>query len=42
MNWAKKREITEEEDIAYCLLEIINVLMPLFYDEEKEKALKRL
>jgi tetratricopeptide (TPR) repeat protein len=42
MQWASNRETTEEEDIVYCLLGILNVSMPVSYDEGKEKALGRL
>ena len=42
MAWAKFRETTEPEDSAYCLLGILNVLMPTSYGEGKEKALRRL
>lgn len=33
MNWAFDRETTREEDIAYCLLGIFDVNMPLLYGE---------
>jgi hypothetical protein len=42
MEWAKNRETTEKEDITYCLLGILDILMPLAYGEGKEKALARL
>jgi ankyrin repeat protein/Cdc6-like AAA superfamily ATPase len=42
MEWAKTRETTREEDIAYSLLGIFDIHMPLIYGEGKEKALKRL
>jgi hypothetical protein len=41
MAWASKRETTEPEDNAYCLLGILNVLMPPSYGEGKDNALKR-
>ncbi|KAE8443887.1 hypothetical protein EG329_001296 [Mollisiaceae sp. DMI_Dod_QoI] len=41
MSWASKRETTREEDIAYCLLGIFNVHMPLLYGEG-DKAFMRL
>lgn len=33
MSWAVKRQTTREEDIAYCLMGIFNVNMPLLYGE---------
>jgi hypothetical protein len=42
MSWADKRETTCREDIAYSLLGIFDVNMPLIYGEGREKALKRL
>jgi len=42
MSWAEKRETTRKEDIAYSLLGIFDVNMPLYYGEGREKALKRL
>jgi tetratricopeptide (TPR) repeat protein len=42
MQWAKNRKTTEEEDIVYCLLGILDVSMPVSYGEGKEKALGRL
>jgi hypothetical protein len=41
MSWASRRETTREEDIAYCLLGIFNVHMPLLYGEGN-KAFMRL
>jgi len=43
MCWASRRETTREEDIAYCLLGIFNVNMPLpvLYGEGS-RAFKRL
>jgi hypothetical protein len=42
MSWASKRETTRAEDIAYCLLGLFNVNMPLLYGEGQEKAFVRL
>ena len=42
MAWAAKRQTTKDEDLAYCLLGIFNIFMPLIYGEGKEHALKRL
>ncbi|OAL54609.1 hypothetical protein IQ07DRAFT_501239 [Pyrenochaeta sp. DS3sAY3a] len=41
-SWAATRETTREEDMAYCLLGIFDIHMPLFYGEGKETAMKRL
>ena len=41
MSWAAHRETTRVEDMAYCLLGLFNVNMPLLYGEG-EKAFMRL
>lgn len=41
MSWASSRETSRIEDIAYCLLGIFNVNMPLLYGEQN-KAFHRL
>lgn len=41
MSWASQRTTTRKEDIAYCLLGIFNVNMPLLYGEG-DKAFLRL
>ncbi|KAK0715059.1 heterokaryon incompatibility protein-domain-containing protein [Lasiosphaeris hirsuta] len=41
MSWASDRVTTRDEDIAYCLLGIFNVNMPLLYGEG-DKAFLRL
>jgi hypothetical protein len=41
MSWAAKRETTRIEDMAYCLLGLFDVNMPLLYGEES-KAFRRL
>ncbi|KAI1324344.1 hypothetical protein F5Y16DRAFT_307991 [Xylariaceae sp. FL0255] len=41
MSWASKRKTSHEENLAYCLLGIFNVNMPLIYGE-KSKAFRRL
>ncbi|KAF2812196.1 HET-domain-containing protein, partial [Mytilinidion resinicola] len=41
MSWASKRTTTREEDLAYCLLGILDINMPLLYGEG-EKAFQRL
>ena len=42
MSWAARRETTKGEDMAYCLLGIFDVSMPLLYGEGGEKAFIRL
>ena len=42
MSWAAKRETKREEDVAYSLLGIFNIHMPLIYGEGQKKALVRL
>ncbi|KAI1427645.1 heterokaryon incompatibility protein-domain-containing protein [Xylaria sp. FL1777] len=41
MSWAADRQTSREEDIAYCLMGLFDVNMPLLYGE-KEKAFIRL
>ncbi|BDD63897.1 hypothetical protein MPDQ_003945 [Monascus purpureus] len=41
MSWAAHRETTRPEDIAYCLMGIFSVNMPMLYGEG-EKAFRRL
>ncbi|KAK7999588.1 HET-domain-containing protein [Apiospora arundinis] len=41
LSWAARRETTRVEDMAYCLLGLFDVNMPLLYGEE-EKAFRRL
>ena len=41
MSWASERKTTKPEDIAYCLLGMFDVNMPLLYGEG-EKAFMRL
>jgi hypothetical protein len=41
MSWAARRETTRIEDIAYCLMGLFNVNMPLLYGEG-ERAFVRL
>ncbi|KAF7531972.1 hypothetical protein G7054_g8378 [Neopestalotiopsis clavispora] len=40
--WAANRTTKREEDMAYCLLGIFGVFLPLIYGEGKEYALLRL
>lgn len=42
MRWAAKRKTTRPEDIAYCLMGIFDINMPLLYGEGQVKAFKRL
>jgi hypothetical protein len=42
LSWAAKRQTTREEDMAYCLLGILNIHLPLLYGEGKENAMNRL
>ncbi|USP80468.1 hypothetical protein yc1106_07742 [Curvularia clavata] len=42
MSWAAARQATRPEDIAYSLLGIFDVNMPLLYGEGKVKAFRRL
>ena len=42
MSWAAFRETTRPEDIAYCLMGIFDVNMPLLYGEGEKKAFYRL
>ncbi|KAI9667811.1 MAG: hypothetical protein M1821_000630 [Bathelium mastoideum] len=41
LSWAAKRETTREEDMAYCLLGILDINMPILYGEGT-KAFVRL
>jgi hypothetical protein len=42
MSWASKRETKRKEDIAYCLLGIFGIAMPMIYGEGGERAFIRL
>jgi hypothetical protein len=42
ISWAEKREATRKEDMAYSLLGILGIHMPLIYGEGREYAFKRL
>lgn len=42
MSWASARETTRPEDMAYCLLGLFDVHMPLLYGEGATKAFLRL
>jgi hypothetical protein len=42
MHWMKERETKRGEDMAYSLLGIFDIYMPLIYGEGQEKALARL
>ena len=40
--WAANRDTTRDEDIAYCLMGLLDVNMPLLYGEGDVKAFRRL
>jgi hypothetical protein len=42
LSWVENRKTTREEDMAYSLLGIFNVYIPLIYGEGREHAFKRL
>lgn len=42
MAWASKRATTRPEDVAYCLMGLFDVHMPLLYGEGTERAFRRL
>ena len=42
LSWAETRQTTHEEDMAYSLLGIFDIHMPLIYGEGKDGAFKRL
>jgi hypothetical protein len=42
MSWASRRVTTRPEDLAYCLMGIFNVNMPLMYGEGGDRAFIRL
>ncbi|KAK5164485.1 uncharacterized protein LTR77_009691 [Saxophila tyrrhenica] len=41
-NWAARRRTTRPEDMAYCLLRLLDINMPLLYGEGSQKAFLRL
>ncbi|KAI1381885.1 HET-domain-containing protein [Hypoxylon crocopeplum] len=42
LSWASQRETLREEDMAYCLMGLLGVNMPLLYGEGSLKAFQRL
>lgn len=42
VSWAAKRETKYEEDLAYSLLGIFGIFLPLIYGEGRENAFRRL
>lgn len=42
MSWVSRRQTSREEDMAYCLLGLFDVNMPLLYGEGAKKAFQRL
>jgi hypothetical protein len=41
-SWVQQRQTTKQEDMAYCLLGIFNVFLPLIYGEGQSSAMRRL
>lgn len=42
MSWASRRRATREEDMAYCLMGLFDINMPMLYGEGRMKAFIRL
>ncbi|KAG2366250.1 hypothetical protein BDR07DRAFT_1396541 [Suillus spraguei] len=42
LQWASKRVVTEQEDVAYSLFGIFGITLPVIYGENKQNALGRL
>ena len=42
LSWAARRKTTRAEDLAYCLMGIFDIHMPLIYGEGLKKAFQRL
>ncbi|KAI1469651.1 uncharacterized protein F4812DRAFT_419831 [Daldinia caldariorum] len=42
MKWASRRETTRAEDVAYCLMGMFKVNMPVLYGEGAQNAFRRL
>lgn len=42
MSWAAHREVSRQEDMAYCLMGIFDVNMPMIYGEGGQNAFHRL
>ncbi|KAK3708919.1 hypothetical protein LTR37_011249 [Vermiconidia calcicola] len=42
MSWISERQTSRPEDIAYCLLGMFDINMPLYYGEGRRKAFLRL
>ena len=42
LSWASRRFTTKEEDLAYCLMGLFNVKMPVRYGEGRAVAFDRL
>ncbi len=42
MSWAAERKVGREEDMAYSLLGLFDINMPMIYGERKEKPFLRL
>jgi len=42
MSWVSKRDTTRDEDMAYCLMGLFDISMPILYGEGLTKAFRRL
>jgi hypothetical protein len=42
MSWVANRDTTREEDMAYCLMGLFDISMPILYGEGLSKAFRRL
>jgi len=42
MSWAARRQTTRQEDLAYCLMGLFDIHMPLLYGEGRRNAFVRL
>lgn len=42
MSWVSRRQTRRPEDLAYCLLGIFNISIPILYGEGLDKAFRRL
>lgn len=42
LSWAEARTTSQKEDLAYSLLSMFNIQIPLFYGEGQEHAFQRL
>jgi hypothetical protein len=42
MSWASRRQTTRSEDMAYCLMGLFGICMPVLYGEGEKRAFRRL